>query len=397
MNYPIHKKRIAGAAAACLLLACSLSACGSKDAVYVQSVATLSGSAYTAGDRFMGLVVSEKVVEINKDSDKSIAELCVSEGDEVNEGDVLFTYDTDSLKLTLEKQVLEKEQLERTIESSESQIAVLEQSQQWASAHDKLEYSVQIQTAELDKKEAEINLKTKENEIARSESILENADVTSPIKGRIQSISESGTDSSGNAQAYITIQQTGSYRIKGVLNELQRGALMEGDRVKIFSRTNEELVWYGTVTLVDYDNPTQGSSTSSYYGSSADEMSSSSRYPFYVQPESLDGLVLGQHLYMEADSEDSGSGAVEISDAYICWNEDGTAYVWACGSNNKLEKRTVETGAYNDIRGTIEILSGLTNDDYVAFPDEELCKAGASVTHTAPKTESTESAEQEAG
>ena len=78
----------------------------------------------------------------------------------------------------------------------------------------------------------------------------------------MQKINENDTtDSDGKPAAYITIQQSGAYRVKGVLGELQRGSLKEGDRVKLEPRTEENAAWTGTVTLVDYENPTQGSDT----------------------------------------------------------------------------------------------------------------------------------------
>ena len=92
-------------AAAMLLGLCG---CGeSGAAVYVQSVAELSGMGGIApGDRFAGLVVSENVAEIDRDSDKTIKDLLVKAGDDVTEGQILFSYDTDQLQLTLDKQRL---------------------------------------------------------------------------------------------------------------------------------------------------------------------------------------------------------------------------------------------------------------------------------------------------
>ena len=61
---------------ACILAALllCLTGCGdSGTAVYVQSVAELSGLGGIApGDRFAGIVVSENVAEVNRDSDKTI-------------------------------------------------------------------------------------------------------------------------------------------------------------------------------------------------------------------------------------------------------------------------------------------------------------------------------------
>ena len=71
-----------------LCMLATLVGCGKTEAaVYVQSVAELAALGGIApGDRFAGLVVSENVAEIQKDSDKVIGELLVREGDDVTEG-----------------------------------------------------------------------------------------------------------------------------------------------------------------------------------------------------------------------------------------------------------------------------------------------------------------------
>ena len=307
----------------------SVAGCGSKEnAVYVQSVADLAGMGGIApGDRFAGLVVSENVAQIQKDGDKTVAELLVREGDDVQEGDVLFSYDMDELQLALDKQLLEKEQLVASIENYKEQIQELEAQRKRVSQAKQLEYTIQIQSTQVDLKEAELNLKTKEAEIAHSQSILENVEVKAPVTGRVQSISESGTDNYGNPVAYITIQQSGAYRVKGMLGELQRGGIMEGSRMKIVSRTDEGQFWLGTVPLVDYENPSQGSQYDMYYGTSTDEMTAASKYPFYVELEDTEGLMLGQHVYLEVEQEETEEAGIPVSMAFICYEEDGSAYV----------------------------------------------------------------------
>lgn len=361
----------------------TLTACGSSGTkVYVQAVSSLMNMGGIApGDRFGGIVVSENVAEIQKDGDKTIEELMVREGDDVTEGQPLFAYDTDQLQLNLDKQKLELEQLQASIESYTDQIKDLEKERNRASADNKLQYTVQIQTLQVDLKEAQLNLTAKEKEVANSEHILENAVVTSPVTGRIQSISENGMDNYGNPLPYITIQQSGSYRVKGTIGELQFGSITEGVRLKITSRTNEDLCWYGTVALIDYENPTQGSNQDMYYGMGSDEMTSSTNYPFYVELESTEGLLLGQHIYMELDAGEEAAAGVSISSAFIAYEEDGSTFVWA-EDRNKLEKRAITLGEYNMMNDTYEILEGLTEDDYIAFPDLELCHEGAPTTHS---------------
>ena len=364
------------------LLLC-LAGCGdSGTAVYVQSVAELSGLGGIApGDRFAGIVVSENVAEVDRDSGKTIKELLVKAGDDVTEGQILFSYDTDQLQLALDKQRLELEQLQATIENYKDQIADLEKQRNRVKEADKLQYTVQIQSLQVDMKEAELNLKTKEQDIAQSENVLQNAEVKSPVTGRIQEINENGTDNYGRPMAYITIQQSGSYRVKGILGELQRGAIMEGTRMRIVSRTDENTCWVGTVSLVDYENPSQENPNNMYYGMSTDEMTASSKYPFYIELDSTDGLILGQHVYLEVEREEGEVTGIPVSLAFICYDDSGSAYVWAESDRGKLEKRIVTLGSMNDMMGTVNVIEGLSETDYIAFPDGELCQEGAPTTH----------------
>ena len=358
---------------------------GRGNAVYVQSVSELSSiGAIAPGDRFPGMVVSENVTEIEKDGDKTIAEIYVKEGEDVTEGQKLFSYDMEQLQLALDKQRLEKEQLEASIENYKRQIEELQKGEKKASGTSKLQYTIQIQSTQIDLKEAELNLQAKIKEVAHSEDMLNNTTVVSPVTGRITGIQENGADNYGNPLPYITIQQAGSFRIKGTLNELQRGGIMEGSRMRIVSRTNENQYWLGTVSLVDYESPSQENPNSMYYGNSVDAMSASSKYPFYVELDSSEGLLLGQHVYLQLDTGDAEeSDYPSISTAFVCYDDEGNCYVWA-EKNGKLEKRTVVTGEYDMMLDTIEILEGLTADDYIAFPDEELCKEGAPTTRTEP-------------
>lgn len=372
-----------------IVLCLLLSGCASTGGVYVQSVEVLSNMGGIApGDHFLGLVVSEHVTEIKKDSDKAVKELLVKEGDDVKKDQELFCYDTDELQLNYDKKCLELEQLKASIESYKTQIKQLENERAFVTGSEKLRYTLEIQSTQLDIKEAELKIKTKEKEVEQAKELLENSTVISPVDGRVQDINESGMNNQGEPAAYITIQEVGSYRVKGVLGELQRGGIKEEDRVTMVSRTDETKVWSGKVTLVDYENPSQGSDMDRYYGMSSDEMTASSKYPFYVELDSTEGLMLGQHLYIKLETEEGQPAGIPIGSAFICYAEDGSAFVWA-ESKGKLEKRPVTLGEYNPMTDAQEVISGITMEDYIAFPDET-CQEGASTTREQPVTPETE-------
>ena len=372
-------KRLAAFGAA-LCLAVGLNGCGGDEtAVYVQQVSALSG--ISSQDHFSGMVVSDNITEIKKDSDKSVSKLHVKEGQDVKEGDPLFTYDTDQLQLAADKLDLEREQLNASMSDYDTQIGQLERDRDKAAADRKLQYTIQIQSLEVSKKEAELNMKTKTVELEKARELLKNATVTSPVTGRVQAVNENGTDSQGNAAAYIVIQQAGSYRVKGIIGEFQQSALRVGDRVKMTSRVDSTKTWGGTVSLIDYENPVK-SDSNGYYGSSTDAVNAASKYYFYITLDNIDGLIMGQHLYLERDAGVSGSTGVPVSSAYICFNDDGSSYVWAENSHGKLEKRSVTLGQYSEETDFYDVTEGLSENDYIAFPDADLCKNGAPTSHT---------------
>ena len=375
------KKWVAGAAALCLML--GLTACDSAPKVYVQSVSKLmSYEGIAPGDRFGGMVVSEFVAEIQKDSDKGVAELMVQEGDDVKEGDPLFSYDTEELQLALDKQKLELEQMKASIENYKTQIEKLEKEINRVSGNTKLQYSIQIQSTQVELKETEIKIKGKEAEVKKSQDILEHSTVTAPVTGRVQAINESGTGPDGETAPYITIQKTGAYRIKGILGELQLGSITEGSRIQITSRTDPEAKWYGTVSLVDLENPIRDDNGGMMMmgPGGGEEMAAASRYPFYVKLDTTEGLLMGQHVYLQLDAGEGELFEVAVDGAFLNREEDGSAWVWAESSHGKLEKRPVELGGYNEMMDLYEITGGITGEDYIAFPDAS-CQEGAKTSH----------------
>ena len=160
------------------------------------------------------------------------------------------------------------------------------------------------------------------------------------------------------------------YRVPGPLDEqrLYSSGLSEGMQVIIRSRADETVTWTGSIKTIDTENP-QSNNNNDYSDSSSDN--SASKYPFYIQLDSSDGLMLGQHVYIEPDY---GQGDVKTGlwlDASYVLEDDGT-YVWALDSRGRLEKRQVEIGDRDDDLYLVQIASGLSDDDYIVWPSDDL-------------------------
>lgn len=397
----MKKKWIAVVLAAAL--AAGFTGCDTNNGVGIPvvSVATLNGKGDAAvTDRYAGVVVSENTTKIERDSSRTVGKLYAEEGKEIAAGDVLFTYDVEMQRLDLDKKKLELEKMQTDNKSVASQITQLKKERDKASKDNKLQYDIEIQSLEAQQRENDYNIKLKQREITQSEATVANADVLSPVSGKVVAIHEDGTDEQGNPQPYITIQENGAYRVKGTINELNRQALNVGSSVKILSRTDGNKTWTGTISAIDMENPIQSNDNLyiSVEGGKSD-LTSSSSYPFYVELDSSEELLLGQHVYITLNLgvSDLMSG-VWIPSFYVCFEvldggkdensgEDlyrSQAYVWAANEHGKLEKRSVVLGDQDPATGCYEIQSGITMEDYIASPDDT-CKIGAKVDFDRPK------------
>lgn len=372
----MSKKIIAVLLAALTLAGLMFTGCGSSDQqVYVESVAQITGMGYSGlNNRYSGVIVSGSTQKIEKDKDKKILELNVSVGDSVKAGDVLFTYDVQAVELALKRLELECEQLENSLELLEDNIKEYEKKVAAAKGSKKLEYEVQLQTYLIEEKEKAFELQTKTNEIEKTSDMLENADVVSKVSGVVQSVNKDNAgemDETGEIIPYITIIETGAYRVKGTVSELDINSLREGTSVVIRSRVDDR-TWTGTVDYIEWDNPEK--QQNEFYN--PDSENTASKYPFYVMLDSTDGLLMGQHVYVETAG---GEAAGMMLPEYYIVDADSNPYVWAVGKRDRIEKREVQLGEYNADLCCYEILSGLSGDDYIAFPDETVTEGAAAI------------------
>lgn len=340
---------------------------------YVESVAELTGGGNSGlQNRYSGVVESQETWDVNLNTEQTVKEVFVEEGSEVEEGTPLFEYDTNDMNLQLSQAKLELEEIANEISGYNSQIKTLTAEKATVSKDEQFNYTVQIQSLQTSIKQAEYNQESKKLEIQKIEESMTQSVVTSKIAGVVKSVNEAGsTDEYGNAQPFISILTTGDYRVKGMVNETNVWMLTEGQPVILRSRVDEETTWTGTIDAIDTENQEAGNNNMMSSGDSDSGMQSS-KYPFYIKLDSSDGLMLGQHLYIELDEgQNEAKEGIWLYSGYIVQDED-TPYIWADNGNGKLEKRTVELGEYDEEMDMYEILSGITQEDYIAWPQEGL-------------------------
>ena len=341
--------------------------------VYTTQVSMLTSSSTGLADRFAGVVEPQETLKIQKASDKNVKEIYVKAGDTVTKGMALFSYDIDEIELKLSEAELELERINNEISTLYEQIELLENEKKNAPESEVFSYTTQILTAENNAKRAEYNKKAKAAEIEQIKTSMENTTVISEIDGIVKSVNDDTSQmmyyDSESDNAFITILSNNEYRIKGKINEQNMVSIMTGHPVTVHSRVDEDIAWSGTITEIDTGNPVQNSNNYYYEG---DESTMSSSYHFYVELDESAPLMLGQHVFMEPDlGQNTDKSGLWLPDYYICF-EDESTYVWAANKKDKLEKRDIVIGNFDETLYAYEIVSGLTANDFICFPDDTL-------------------------
>lgn len=318
-----------------------------QDPVYVISVAGLNGTG--AADRFAGVVEAQQTVDYKKDGDRSIKEVYVKAGDNIKAGDQLFKYDVGQTENDIASARLDIEGLNNDIELLRE-------------GGDSTEIKLQISAKQLEIRQKEADIKGLQQQLDKS---LVKATADGVVK---QVNPDGGYSQTGAELPIVSVMQTGEFRVKGKVSEQSISAFTVGQEVIIRSRVDESQTWTGKVSQINTEPETDNQQN--FYGGGTEN--GASAYPFYVALDSTEGLMLGQHVYIEPDY---GQGQVKegiwIDQGFIVYDEDGGAFVWAA-DKGRLKKRTVKTGEADEAEAVVEILEGLDRDDLIAWPDETL-------------------------
>lgn len=358
---------------------------GTDSTAYVEKVSVLTGDDSGAVNKFSGVVQSQDTWSVSLDSDSEVKEVKVKVGDEVKKGDVLFTYDLETYENSLTQAQIEMERLQNELSSIQETIRQLEKQQKNSSSSEKASYTIQLQDENLSLKQKELDIKSKQIDIDGLKNKMNNASVKSEIDGVVQKISSSGSSADGGtvsadsygmgsdgSSAFITIMQTGDLRVRGTINEQNIGQISEGSAVIVHSRRDDS-TWKGTVSKIDTGSADNSTGTETVVSDGTDTGQTTSSYPFYVELEGSDGLMMGQHVYIEPDygQADRREG-IWLSEYYIDLSDMEHPSVWADDGEGKLVKKEVALGAHDEETMGYEIKSGITEDDSIAVPDDSL-------------------------
>ncbi len=232
-------------------------------------------------------------------------------------------------------------------------------------------YTAQELAAEIQRKEQELkrlDLERRKAELSLQELEEQKKDgiVYAKVDGTVKTVGDPENPPT-DGSAFLEVSGSQGLYIKGTVSELKREEIAVGQTV---TASGWETGNQYTGTIASIDN--YPSESGGYYG---DGNPNVSYYGYTAYIENPQGLQNGEYVELtieKQEAEESGS-SVYIEQCYVR-EENGRSYVYK-DVNGCLKKQYVTTGKL--LYGSaVEITSGLTEEDYIAFPYGKTAQEG---------------------
>ena len=345
-----------------------------------------------------GKVIANNTNKIKIDPDKGIvADVNVKQGDRVEKGQALFTYQTDQQMKTKEAE-LDVEAKSRAVDVAKSNSGI-----KWETYNKKVtqldkvradyekakteELKGEVKTLEGEVDQAYTDALTGDNEIKNAESDLERAQlvqtneqerlktdtVTADNAGTIKSLNMDLISQSKEKQReeeFMEVIDDSNLFVKGEINEFDRDKVSLDQPVELIDRGDKENKWQGKIVQV-----ANLSSDETGKEDKEEENPTLSKFPYKIFITKADKMpIIGSHVYVKVLPKSFETGKIIINKKYII-SKEKKHYVWKI-SKNVISLHEVKITSVDDTFVTID--EGLSKTDKIAEPKSGM-KAGMEV------------------
>lgn len=228
----------------------------------------------------------------------------------------------------------------------------------------KEEVTKQIKEKEQKIKDLDLSRRSAELELKKLKKKVGDGVIKSTVEGVVKEATDEASAKNENKPVVSVVGEEGFY-VTGRVGETMLDQIKEGMTATVMSWQSGES-YEATVTGV-------GNSPVSDY--STGENQNQSFYPFTLVIHGDANLSNGESVNLSMDGIAAGSdGSIYLEKMFV--REEGNRYyVYKRGDNGRLTKQYVEVG--KNMYNSLEITSGLTMDDMIAFPYGRDVKEGA--------------------
>ncbi|WML41610.1 efflux RND transporter periplasmic adaptor subunit [Neobacillus sp. OS1-2] len=324
-----------------------------------------------------GQVVPGKVEALYADPSKGkVKELFVKEGQEVKQGDKLFSYDNSDMTIQEKQLELDKKSTNLRVKQGNEKMASLKKDIQKAkvegAAADVLA-PLEAQLQDLQYEQQSINLEMEKNKLAAEQlkTKQEELIVYSSASGIVQKVdTEIGENltgaTGGQGDPIMQIASKDPFRIEGTLTELQKAQILPDQPILITSKAVSNKTWKGKITEVS-EYPVSSELGQGLSGAAGNQTQNISYYNFKAALETQEDLSPGYHVSIQVELTRKRMLAIPRSS--IIEKED-SKFVYVV-NRNKVHKKTLTIGI-GDGEWT-EVLEGLkAGEKVVNNPSDRL-------------------------
>ncbi len=220
-------------------------------------------------------------------------------------------------------------------------------------------------------KDLQLQVKQAKLDLEKAQIALDNSTVHSTVDGVVRTLIDVDSAKADNSP-FLVVSGQGQFTITGVLSESFLTSIHVGDTVTAMSYDNG-MSYSATISKIA-DYPLENAS--GMYGAGNPN---SSQYEFTAVVDNPEGLTNGSYLEITLNVQgETSTDAIYLWKAYLRQDEGGS-YVMKAGIDNRLYKQYLEVGASIYNGEYVEVKSGLTMEDYIAFPYGPDVKEGVRV------------------
>ncbi|MEC5308540.1 efflux RND transporter periplasmic adaptor subunit [Bacillus thuringiensis] len=290
-----------------------------------------------------------------------VKDIAVKEGQEVEKGTKLFSYDNEEINLQVKQAELDQKMADMRYDQGKKKIDSLKKEIKKAKdsgAGKEVTDPMEEQVSELEIGQKTIDLEKEKGKLQKEELSKKQKELTiySNFAGVVQKLDKDAAQSSsqavgGQGKAFLQIASKDPFQIQGTLTELQKSQIQKDQTFTVTAKANNKKKWTGKITEVSEFPTSAEMAQAGVVGEATQNMS---QYTYKASLDSQDGLSPGYHVSLQVNLENKKMIAVP-SKSIVEKGDDAFVYVEDKG---KLRKQNVKKGSTDG--DWTEVVEGVT-------------------------------------
>ncbi|PRT02578.1 efflux transporter periplasmic adaptor subunit [Bacillus thuringiensis] len=289
-----------------------------------------------------------------------VKDIEVKEGQEVEKGTELFSYDNEEINLQMKQAELDQKMAEMRYDQGKKKIDSLKKEVKKAKdsgAGKEVTDPMEEQISELEMQQKKTDLEKEKGKLQKEELQKKQKELTiySNFAGVVQKLDKDAAQSSsqalgGQGKSFLQIASKEPFQIQGTLTELQKSQIQKDQPFTATAKANSKKKWTGKIKEVSEFPTSAEMAQAAGVGEATQNMS---QYTYKASLDSQDGLSPGYHVSLQVSLENKTMIAVP-SKSIVEKGNDTFVYIEEKG---KLRKQNVKKGATDG--DWTEIVEGL--------------------------------------